>query len=127
MIGFFAMNGARPTARARPGPGGNFDVQGVEFPATLGAIAKAITGAYLSSSGNAFNALKHARKPKQRNQKGRAWQRGSEVVLVSLRRAQGRECRLRRLILDSGQVRSRPCQVRARLRVSSRGEVSGRW
>ncbi|WP_353218480.1 heme-binding protein, partial [Sandarakinorhabdus sp.] len=41
---------------ARPGgPAGNLDVQNVEFRAELAAIAKAITGAYLSSSGNAFS------------------------------------------------------------------------
>lgn len=31
------------------------DAQGLELPATMGAIAKAITGAYLSSAGNAFS------------------------------------------------------------------------
>ncbi|MCB2106313.1 MAG: heme-binding protein [Rhodobacteraceae bacterium] len=35
-------------------PQGN-GLEAVELPATLGAIAKAITGAYLSSSGNAFS------------------------------------------------------------------------
>jgi uncharacterized protein GlcG (DUF336 family) len=55
VLAVFSMTGARATARARPGADGNIDVQGVTVPAALGAIAKAITGAYLSSSGNAFS------------------------------------------------------------------------
>jgi uncharacterized protein GlcG (DUF336 family) len=54
VLGVFRMTGARARAQAEPGPGGNFDVQGVDFPAELGAIAKAVTSAYLSSAGNAF-------------------------------------------------------------------------
>ena len=54
VLGVFTMSGAKTRAQAEPGPGGNFDVQGVDFPASLGAIAKAITSAYLSSAGNAF-------------------------------------------------------------------------
>ncbi|MDB5682769.1 MAG: hypothetical protein JWM75_467 [Sphingomonas bacterium] len=54
VLGIFTMTGARPRAQAEPGPGGNFDVQAVDFPSALGAIAKAITSAYLSSAGNAF-------------------------------------------------------------------------
>ncbi|MFS0736220.1 heme-binding protein [Sphingomonas sp. 1P06PA] len=55
VLAVFNMTGARARAQANPGPGGNFDVQAVDFPASMGAIAKAITGAYLSSSGNAFS------------------------------------------------------------------------
>lgn len=55
VLAVFSMTGARATARTRPGTDGNIDVQGVTVPAALGAIAKAITGAYLSSSGNAFS------------------------------------------------------------------------
>ena len=55
VLAVFSMSGARATARTRPGADGNIDVQGVTVPAALGAIAKAITGAYLSSSGNAFS------------------------------------------------------------------------
>ena len=55
VLAVFSMTGARATARTRPGADGNIDVQGVTVPAALGAIAKAITGAYLSSSGNAFS------------------------------------------------------------------------
>ncbi|MEH6828656.1 heme-binding protein [Parasphingorhabdus sp.] len=37
------------------GPGDTIGLQGVKIPATTAAIAKAITGAYLSSGGNAFS------------------------------------------------------------------------
>src|SRR3546814_13726552 len=50
------MNGARATATTSPAPNGdNIDAQNVTFPAEGGAIAKAVTGAYLSSGGNAFS------------------------------------------------------------------------
>ena len=49
------MTGAPGTATITPGPSGNLDFQGAVVPATLAAIAKAITGAYLSSGGNAFS------------------------------------------------------------------------
>ena len=55
VLAVFRMNGARATARTRPGTSDNTDLQGVTIPAELGAIAKAITGAYLSSGGNAFS------------------------------------------------------------------------
>ncbi len=55
VLGVFSMNGARPTALVRPGTMGDTDVQGVTVPATLAAISKAITGAYLSTSGHAFS------------------------------------------------------------------------
>ncbi len=56
VLAVFTMAGARATATTRPGSGGvNTDAQGVTFPAALGAISKAITGAYLSSGGNAFS------------------------------------------------------------------------
>ena len=55
VLAVFSMNGARPTATTRAGASGNTDAQGVGFPATLGAISKAVTGAYLSSGGNAFS------------------------------------------------------------------------
>jgi len=63
VLAVFRMNGANPTAvvsRERIGadlPAGQiFGLQGAEVPAQLTAIAKAITGAYLSSSGNAFTS-----------------------------------------------------------------------
>jgi uncharacterized protein GlcG (DUF336 family) len=55
VLAVFSMNGAKTTALTRPGTNGNTDVQGVTIPAALGAIAKAVTGAYLSSGGNAFS------------------------------------------------------------------------
>ncbi|MEH6714124.1 heme-binding protein [Parasphingorhabdus flavimaris] len=62
VLAVFEMNGARPTAttsaRTALGAINNplVDVQGVEVPAAAGAIAKAVTGAYLSSAGNAFSS-----------------------------------------------------------------------
>ncbi len=57
VLAVFNMNGARTTlAVPSPKSGNNFDVQGLNFiPAGAGAIAKAVTGAYLSSGGNAFS------------------------------------------------------------------------
>ncbi len=63
VLAVFRMNGANPTAvvsRERIGaplPAGQiFGLQGAEVPAQLPAIAKALTGAYLSSGGNAFTS-----------------------------------------------------------------------
>jgi uncharacterized protein GlcG (DUF336 family) len=56
VLAVYSMAGARTTALTRPGPGGNLDAQGVTVPAAGAAIAKAITGAYLSSGGNAFSS-----------------------------------------------------------------------
>ena len=57
VLAVFAMHGANPNLRVPAGPNGSLhDLQGVDVPgAVAGAIAKAITGAYLSSSGNAFS------------------------------------------------------------------------
>jgi uncharacterized protein GlcG (DUF336 family) len=56
VLAVFNMTGARATARLRASRSGtNSDLEGVEVPAAAAAIAKAITGAYLSSSGNAFS------------------------------------------------------------------------
>src|SRR3546814_15212597 len=56
VLGVFRMNGARATATTSPAPNGdNIDAQNVTFPAEGGAIAKAVTGDYLSSGGNAFS------------------------------------------------------------------------
>lgn len=60
VLAVFEMNGARAiattSARTAMGTINNpgIDVQGVDVPAAAGAIAKAVTGAYLSSGGNAF-------------------------------------------------------------------------
>jgi uncharacterized protein GlcG (DUF336 family) len=57
VLAVFAMNGANPRLFIPRGPNGStFDLQGVDvLAAAAGAIAKAITGAYLSSGGNAFS------------------------------------------------------------------------
>ena len=57
VLAVFVMNGANQQLRVPSAPNGNnHDLQGVNVPgAVAGAIAKAITGAYLSSSGNAFS------------------------------------------------------------------------
>ena len=56
VLAVYSMTGARTTATLRAGPQGtNLDAQGVVVPSAAAAIAKAITGAYLSSGGNAFS------------------------------------------------------------------------
>jgi len=72
VLAVFTMTGASASQTVPPGPAatsgartigqlftnpsnGNFDLQGVQAPRTLAAIAKAVTGAYLSSAGNAFS------------------------------------------------------------------------
>lgn len=71
VLAVYKMTGATDTQIITPGPSatgprtladlfrnpsnGNFDFQGVPAPRTIAAISKAITGAYLSSSGNAFS------------------------------------------------------------------------
>ncbi|WP_156678714.1 heme-binding protein [Sphingomonas profundi] len=57
VLAVYQMTGAPATFRIPPPPGGgpSFDAQGLTgLPAAAGAISKAITAAYLSSSGNAF-------------------------------------------------------------------------
>ena len=61
VLGVFRMNGAKATlVTSRLVPDGTLntppiDAQGLEVPAAMGAISKAVTGAYLSSGGNAFS------------------------------------------------------------------------
>ena len=57
VLAVFAMTGANPRLAIPVAPDGSaHDLQGVDVPgAAAGAIAKAITGAYLSSGGNAFS------------------------------------------------------------------------
>lgn len=56
VLAIFRMAGARATATTSPAPNGaHIDAQNLTVPAEAGAIAKAVTGAYLSSSGNAFS------------------------------------------------------------------------
>ncbi len=55
VLGVFRMNGADPDATITSGRGVVGGLEGIAIiPDTLAAIAKAITGAYLSSEGNAF-------------------------------------------------------------------------
>ncbi len=57
VLAVFAMPGAGATARIPAAPDGTSrDAQGLTIPSAGAAIAKAITGAYLSSSGNAFSS-----------------------------------------------------------------------
>ncbi|KEO90115.1 hypothetical protein EH31_08465 [Erythrobacter longus] len=56
VLGVFAMPGARDFVAIPGAPNGqDVDIQGLNVPAAGAAIAKAITGAYLSSAGNAFS------------------------------------------------------------------------
>jgi Ca2+-binding RTX toxin-like protein len=57
VLAVFAMPDAGATATISAAPNGqNIDVQGLVIPSAGAAIAKAITGAYLSSGGNAFSS-----------------------------------------------------------------------
>ncbi|WP_246263257.1 heme-binding protein [Parasphingopyxis algicola] len=58
VLAVYAMDGADLSLSVPSPPGPDFDLQGTVLPApaaAVGAIAKAITGAYLSSAGNAFS------------------------------------------------------------------------
>ena len=57
VLAVFKMPGSRDLVAIPDAPNGdNADIQGLEIiPAAGAAIAKAITGAYLSSGGNAFS------------------------------------------------------------------------
>jgi uncharacterized protein GlcG (DUF336 family) len=56
VLALFRMTGAPATTHLTDAPNGqNLDAQGLDVPAEAAAIAKAVTGAYLSSSGNAFS------------------------------------------------------------------------
>lgn len=62
VLGVFRMNGAKATmltstynSEFKQQIASPIDAQGLTLPSELGAIAKAITAAYLSSSGNAFS------------------------------------------------------------------------
>lgn len=57
VLGVFKMTGSRDFVAIPEAPNGdNEDIQGLDVPAAGAAIAKAITGAYLSSGGNAFSS-----------------------------------------------------------------------
>ena len=57
VLALFRMTGAPATTHLTDAPNGqNLDAQGLDVPAEAAAIAKAVTGAYLSSRGNAFSS-----------------------------------------------------------------------
>ncbi len=56
VLAVYAMAGAPSTTHIpSPASGVNTDLEGVDVPSNLAAISKAVTGAYLSSAGNAFS------------------------------------------------------------------------
>lgn len=56
VLGVFRMNGARATVTISSGRGVSGGLEGIAIiPAELAAVSKAVTGAYLSSEGNAFS------------------------------------------------------------------------
>lgn len=57
VLAVYTMAGAPATATipSAPNPANNTDLEGLSVPSAGAAIAKAITGAYLSSGGNAFS------------------------------------------------------------------------
>src|SRR5205823_4616875 len=55
VLGVFKMNGAPAMVTISSGTGATGGLAGAAVPSTLAAISKAITGAYLSSAGNAFS------------------------------------------------------------------------
>ncbi len=56
VLAVFKMPNSRDFVAVTDAPNGdNIDIQGIDVPAAGAAIAKAITGAYLSSGGNAFS------------------------------------------------------------------------
>ncbi|MGZ3264192.1 MAG: heme-binding protein [Croceibacterium sp.] len=57
VLAVFRMTGAPATAHISDAPNGqDIDAQGLDVPAAAAALAKALTGAYLSSGGNAFSS-----------------------------------------------------------------------
>jgi uncharacterized protein GlcG (DUF336 family) len=57
VLALFRMTGAPATAHITDAPNGdNIDAQGLDVPAEATVVAKAVTGAYLSSGGNAFSS-----------------------------------------------------------------------
>jgi uncharacterized protein GlcG (DUF336 family) len=55
VLGVFAMVDAAPTVTITSGTGAKGGLEGQMVPSAAAAIAKAVTGAYLSSGGNAFS------------------------------------------------------------------------
>ena len=55
VLGVFRMNGSSATVEVSSQRGVSGGLEGVDVPRELAAISKAVTGAYLSSEGNAFS------------------------------------------------------------------------
>ena len=55
VLAVFQTNGAAPSVRITSGVSSGGGLEGLVVPSTAAAIAKAVTGAYLSSSGQAFS------------------------------------------------------------------------
>lgn len=55
VLAVFRMTGTSMNTAIRPGTTADIAIQGVRVPHELAAISKAVTGAYLSSGGNAFS------------------------------------------------------------------------
>lgn len=55
VLAVFRMTGTSMNTAIRPGTTADIAIQGVRVPHELAAISKALTGAYLSSGGNAFS------------------------------------------------------------------------
>lgn len=57
VLAVYSMTGAPTSTKVQDAPNGaDIDIQGAVVPAAAAAIAKAVTGAYLSSGGNAFSS-----------------------------------------------------------------------
>ena len=56
VLGVFRMTGTSMDTAIRPGKTTDIALQGIRVPHELASISKAITGAYLSSGGNAFSS-----------------------------------------------------------------------
>lgn len=56
VLAVFRMTGTSMNTAIRPGTTADIAIQGVRVPHELASISKALTGAYLSSSGNAFSS-----------------------------------------------------------------------
>jgi uncharacterized protein GlcG (DUF336 family) len=77
VLGVFAMTGAAPTFKITSNTGAVGGLEGVTgLPSAFAAVAKAVTGAYLSSAGNAFSTrtanqiVQSHFNPKESNQPG---------------------------------------------------------
>lgn len=83
VLGVFRMNGANADVTVSSGRNVKTGFDGIAYiPATLAAIAKAITGAYLSSEGNAFSTRTASQIVQQNFNPGEAGQAGGPLFGV---------------------------------------------